>query len=158
MKRLTVLALVCAACASRAEIALNPDVTPDTLATTICVPGYTSTVRPPVYFTNRIKFALMAQSGIAPARALEFELDHRIPLTLGGNPSSPDNLWLQSWEPSAEGWTGANSAKVKDKLEVRLNRLVCAGVLPLAEAQQCIYADWQACALAHPSSTGKGSK
>jgi hypothetical protein len=146
-----VVALLAAAPAL-AGIALNSDVTPESIHQTICVPGWTATVRPAVSFTDRIKHALMVQAGLPLAREHEFELDHHVPLALGGHPSSPDNLWLQAWDDHAvDGWSGETSAKVKDKLEVRLQHLVCAGALPLEEAQRCIYDDWRACAMKHPS-------
>jgi hypothetical protein len=147
MKReFILLALALVAGAADGAIALNPDVTPDTMARTICVPGYAASVRPPSSYTNRIKRRLLQARRIPWARARAYELDHLVPLTLGGSPRSPDNLQLQPWN-------GPAGAKVKDHLEVRLKRLVCAGQLPLAEAQRCIHAAWQACARKHPSLT-----
>ncbi len=64
-------------------------------------------------------------------------LDHIIPLALGGHPRKIDNLALQPWE-------GENGAKKKDRLEVKLQCLVCSGQVALAEAQQEIVEDWQA--------------
>lgn len=151
MKRLLALVVAIAAQVAAAGMALNPDVTPDTLARTVCTPGYTGTVRPSVLFTNGIKYRLLDAAGIPRANAHQYELDHIVPLTLGGAPRSTDNLQLQPWD-------GRAGAKVKDKLEVRLNKLVCAGKLPLSEAQACIYTDWQACAIAHPSLSTKESK
>jgi hypothetical protein len=141
--------LLLLAFSAHAGMALNPAVTQDNIRSTICVKGWTATVRPPRLVTERIKHALMRQAGLPRSRAREFELDHRVALTLGGAPRSPDNLWLQSWGPWAFGWNGATDARVKDKLEVRLNRLVCSGALPLAEAQRCIYEDWPACFRQH---------
>lgn len=46
------------------------------------------------------------------------------------------NLELQHWE-SEDG------AKKKDRLERPLQRLVCAGAEPLADAQRAIYLDWK---------------
>lgn len=143
------LALSAGVCSARAEIALNPDVTPETIRQTICVPGYTSTVRPSVSFTNSIKFRLMDAAGIPRADAQKYELDHVVNLSIGGAPRALDNLQLQPWD-------GPQGARVKDHLERRLQLLVCAGALPLEEAQRCIYDDWQACAKHHPSLTPKG--
>jgi hypothetical protein len=152
MKRaLLLLALAAAVCTARAEIALNPHVTQDTIAHTICRPGYTGTVRPAVSFTNAIKYRLMEEAGIARADAHKYELDHIVNLGLGGAPRSLDNLQLQPWD-------GADGARIKDHLEVRLQRLVCAGKVPLEEAQRCIYDDWRACAKHHPSTTVKEAK
>jgi hypothetical protein len=104
-----------------------------------------------VSFTNAIKFRLMDAAGIPRAEAHKYELDHIVNLSIGGAPRPLDNLRLQPWD-------GPDGAKVKDELEVRLQRLVCTGQLPLEEAQRCIYDDWQACAKHHPSTTVKEAK
>lgn len=122
-----------------AAMALNPDVTQATIDQTICVAGYTKTVRPSVSYTNGVKRKLLRQQGIPASDAGLYELDHAVPLTLGGHPRALGNLVLQSWD-------GPAGAKVKDKLEPKLSRLVCARKIRLAEAQACIYHDWQACA------------
>jgi hypothetical protein len=49
----------------------------------------------------------------------------------------PRNLWPEP-RAIANGWNAA----VKDELEATLPRLVCAGRVPLAEAQQAIAKDW----------------
>ena len=115
---------------------LNPDVRADTLGATICQAGYTRTVRPSTTYTNGVKRKLMREAGLYPALIRDYELDHIIPLALGGSPRALDNLMLQPWE-------GEDGAKKKDKLEVRLQKCVCAGVLDLTEAQEAISADWQ---------------
>jgi hypothetical protein len=120
-----------------ADIALNPDVRPDTIRQTICVAGYTKLVRPSTIYTNGVKLKLMREAGIDPARASEYELDHIVPLALGGHPRKLDNLQLQPWE-------GSNGAKRKDRLEAKMQCLVCTGQIPLKTAQQEIYADWPA--------------
>ena len=68
------------------------------------------------------------------------EYDHLIPLELGGDPNDPANLWVEPPDnPDA-----TSTANTKDLLENRLNRLVCAGQLTLAAAQQAIATDWVA--------------
>ncbi len=118
----------------QADMALNPDVRPDTLEQTICVVGYTKSIRPSTSFTNGLKFSLLREAGLAEAQAGEYELDHLVPLAVGGHPRSLDNLKLQPWP----------DAKRKDRLEAKLQCLVCTGQVPLAEAQRAIYEDWQA--------------
>jgi hypothetical protein len=39
--------------------AINPDVTQATIGKTICVPGWTAKIRPPVAYTNLLKTALL---------------------------------------------------------------------------------------------------
>jgi hypothetical protein len=142
MKRIILLASLVTTHAF-ATMALNPDVTQSTINKTICVPGYTQTVRPSTTYTNGVKKKLMTAQGLSWNDRSDYELDHVVPLTLGGSPRSTDNLKLQPWE-------GADGAKVKDKLEMRLNKLVCTGKVKLKDAQTCIYKNWQACARKYP--------
>lgn len=116
--------------------ALNPDVTQGTIRSTICVPGWTASVRPSRGYTDGVKLKLLREAGLAPGDAARYELDHFIPLALGGHPRKLENLWLQPWE-------GANGARAKDRLEVSLKRLVCAGRMTLSEAQAAITAGWE---------------
>ena len=119
---------------------LNPDVHQDTIATTICQKGYTKSVRPATSYTNGVKRKLMREQGIDfDEHAADYELDHIIPLTLGGHPRNIHNLQLQKWD-------GEDGAKMKDKLEVKLSHMVCKGKMPLSDAQTCIRNDWQSCA------------
>ena len=117
--------------------ALNPDVRPDTIDQTICVTGYTASVRPSTTYTNGVKRKLLRDIGIDSANASQYELDHVIPLAIGGHPRSVLNLKLQPWD-------GENGAKKKDRLEKQLQRLVCSHQLGLRDAQAAIYTDWQA--------------
>jgi hypothetical protein len=117
---------------------LNQDVSQATLTETICTPGYTGSVRPSSSYTNGIKKRLMRVDGLdfETDKSL-FELDHVVPLALGGHPRNINNLVLQKWE-------GTNGAKRKDRLEVKLQCLVCARSVTLAEAQDAIWSDWVA--------------
>ena len=124
-------------------IALNPDVDEDTIDSTICVSGYTKSVRPATSYTNGVKKKLMREAGIDAARVGDYELDHIVPLALGGHPRKLSNLMLQPWE-------GEHGAKAKDMLEVRLQSLVSHGKLDLTDAQVCIAQDWEACAIRFP--------
>lgn len=135
LRDLTRILMLCLSFNAMADMALNPDVRPDNIHETICVPGYTRTVRPATSYTNGVKLKLMREAGIDAARASEFELDHIIPLALGGHPRKLDNLQLQPWE-------GELGAKRKDRIEVKLQCLVCADQIPLEIAQRQIYQDW----------------
>jgi len=123
LKPLASLALCLAgACAQAVPNALlNPDVTPATQGQTICSSGYTKTVRPSTSFTNGIKKRLLREQAMDfEAEKGSYELDHIVPLALGGHPRNLHNLTLQPWE-------GPNGAKRKDRLEVKLQCLVCSG-------------------------------
>ncbi len=137
LKRFLVAWLVALALPALADMALNPDVHQDTIAATICTPGYTKTVRPSTTYTNGVKRKLMREAGIDESLISDYELDHIVPLALGGHPRQLGNLQLQPWE-------GDSGAKRKDRLEVKLQCLVCAGQVPLDTAQHAIYDDWQA--------------
>ena len=90
----------------------NPAVTQATIYSTICIRGWTRTVRPPVEYTGRIKRETMAAYGYEGLSMRDFELDHLIPLEVGGAPSDPRNLWPEPWKgpagevslSTAQGW------------------------------------------------------
>jgi hypothetical protein len=123
-------------------VPLNPDVTEDTVSQTICAPSYTKAVRPSSNYTNSVKAKLLRERGLAKTLMSDYELDHIVPIALGGHPRKLANLTLQPWE-------GEHGAKRKDLLERRLQILVCRGELKLNEAQACIAEDWEACEAEH---------
>lgn len=117
--------------------ALNPQVRPATIATTICRAGWTSTVRPPESITRSEKRAsLLAYSDQLGASAYEY--DHVVPLELGGAVNDPRNLWPEPDYGARAGFY----LNPKDRLERVLNRLVCSGAMSLATAQRMIATDW----------------
>jgi hypothetical protein len=115
--------------------AVDPRVTQANLVTTICRSGYTATVRPPLSVTEPIKRERMAAYGLAGQPLAAEELDHLIALEVGGASQDVANLWPESW-------TGDANAHMKDAVENFLNREVCRGTIPLAEAQREIATDW----------------
>lgn len=109
--------------------AIDPAVTQDNIASTICRSGYTSTIRPPASDTNRWKIRTYVFYDLSTATSGEY--DHVVPLELGGA-NATSNLWIQ---PGA-------IPNPKDKVENRLKDEVCAGQITLAAAQQEIATDW----------------
>jgi hypothetical protein len=107
--------------------AINPQVTQANISATICVRGWTRTVRPPVAYTGTLKRRQMVERHL-PGRPADYEEDHLVPLELGGHPTSVNNLWPQPIQ----------QAVVKDKTELALNHAVCAGRMTLSAAQQKI--------------------
>jgi hypothetical protein len=103
---------------------LNPDVTQETIGTTICVRGWTRTVRPPSDYTARLKIEQMAAYGETGSPS-GYQEDHLISLELGGHPTDPRNLWPEPYPRASE----------VDQIENELNDKVCSGELTLAEAQ-----------------------
>lgn len=113
----------------------NPDVTQENIKTTVCVKGYTKTIRPPAFYTNRLKKQQIGQYGYLDADPRHYEEDHLIALSIGGAPYDPRNLWPQ---PRNSEW----NAKKKDELEFALYKLVCAGKVSLQQAQQDMASRW----------------
>lgn len=116
--------------------AIDPRVTQQNIKNTIWRRGYTATVRPPFEYTNAMKHRLMRAYGLTGS-IHDYELDHLIPLELGGCPHCEANLWP---EPR-NVFPGANE---KDEVESYLHHRVCSGAIPLTEAQREIAADWYA--------------
>lgn len=115
--------------------AINPEITQDNIAQTVCVPGYTKKIRPPSSYTNRLKAYQMHELDL-PGTAHDYHEDHLVPLCVGGHPSDPRNLWP---EPIAGRW----STSVKDQLESSVCRQVCRGDIALEEARAIFLArDW----------------
>jgi len=116
---------------------LNPDVTQATISRTICVSGWTRTVRPPVSYTSALKRQQLQQltwkhPGDPNWTLSGTEEDHRMPLELGGAPRDVMNLSPE--EPP--------SPNPKDRDESSFRELVCNGQLTLAEAQQQFVRTW----------------
>jgi hypothetical protein len=120
--------------------ARNPDVTSRLINKTICVTGWTKTIRPPVSVTNRMKRVSMAEYG-AKGEPSDYEYDHLISLQLGGHPSDPRNLWPEPYD--VPGDNNDLDARDKDVVETRLKRLVCNGQMTLRTAQRLIAKDWR---------------
>lgn len=107
--------------------AINPAITQANIGETICVMGWTKSIRPPRSYTSQLKRLQIREFGL-PGRMSDYEEDHLIPLELGGNPTDERNLWPQP----------IDEALVKDRLERKLNREVCRHRMTLKEAQAAI--------------------
>ena len=100
----------------------------------ICVSGYSKSVRS---VSTKLRKQLFAAYGIAyPPATGAYELDHLIPLAIGGD-NSAANLFPEAADPKP-------GFKEKDVVEVYLQEEVCAGQVDLAAAQRQIAADWTA--------------
>jgi hypothetical protein len=121
--------------------ALNPVVTQATIHSTICVSGWTATIRPPVTFTNSLKIKQIGQYGYTDKKSASYEEDHLISLELGGAPTDPSNLWPEPYVALlADG--RSTGAHTKDAFETKLKTQVCAGTIALAAAQVEIGDHW----------------
>jgi len=115
--------------------ATNPDVTQDTIDSTICMSGWTKTIRPPTSYTNKLKQQGIADYGYADTNMSDYEEDHFLPLELGGAPRDPKNLWPEPHD-------GDQNSYSKDSVENRVKKAVCAGDATLADAQQAMLTNW----------------
>jgi hypothetical protein len=123
---------------------LTPGAALSVTAQDVCVPGYSRTVR---NVSRATKQAVFERYGVVQGRHQEttkagktvwrsdFEVDHLIPLALGGS-NAIENLWPESY--LTQSW----NSDAKDRLENRLHRLVCTGGITLADAQTAIATDW----------------
>ena len=122
-----------------APILPDRDLTPATHSITfdvtvrdLCVPGYTKKVR---RVPAEMKREVYREYGIRVHGPGDYEVDHLVPLELGGS-NSIKNLWPESHRTSP--W----NAQVKDTLEGKLHELVCSGQLDIKTAQQAIASNW----------------
>lgn len=114
--------------------AVNPKVTQENIKETICKSGWSVKQRPSDRFIFSLKIKMLTEQHL-PGRIVDYELDHYIPLELGGHPTSLDNLWMEPYSPKPD-------AHEKDKIENYLHRQVCAGKMTLTDAQKIISTDW----------------
>ncbi len=114
--------------------AIDPSVTQGNIDTTVCRPGYSRSVRRPYAVTGPLKRQMMAEQRPGEPMA-DYELDHLIPISLGGAPLDARNLWLQPRR-------GQANAGDKNELAYVLWRLVCDRRVTLATAQRSISQDW----------------
>ena len=103
---------------------LNADVTQASIDSTICVHGWTKTIRPPTSYTNALKRKQMHEYGVGGSLS-DYQEDHLISLELGGHPTDPRNLWPEPYPRASE----------VDSIENDLNAQVCSGDLLLESAQ-----------------------
>ena len=130
--RLHLNAAPSAAVLPRVPGVLNPDVTQATIGSTICVHGWTATVRPKVSYTNALKLKDLPPNDKNMAN---YELDHLVSIEDGGAPADPRNLWTQTYNDPY-------GARVKDVLETKVSRMVCNGQLTLDQARAALSPNW----------------
>jgi hypothetical protein len=113
---------------------LNP--TNATLSATVCHPDWTATVRPPTSETDRTKTAAMKAYGETTNLRPTVELDHLIPLELGGA-NDVSNLWPEISDEPGQGFHNS-----KDKVENNLKDAVCDHRIAIADGQNAIATNW----------------
>src|SRR5207249_79764 len=95
----------------------------------ICVVGYTDGVRD---VSSETRDAVFTEYDLSGATRSDFEVDHLVPLELGGS-NDLANLWPEPLR-SSDG----NGALDKDSIENQLHDLVCSGQVALSDAQAAV--------------------
>ena len=114
--------------------AVDPAITQSNIDTTICRPGFARSARPSYALTGPLKRQMM-DAQYPGGRMAGYELDHLIPISLGGAPFDRRDLWLQPRQ-------GQANAGDKNVLAYVLWRMVCERRVPLETAQRAISRDW----------------
>jgi hypothetical protein len=109
--------------------AIDPAVTQANIDSTICRSGYTTRVRPPESQTDKFKWDVAEPA--YGQHDVSGELDHQIPLELGGA-NDARNLWVEA----------GPIPNPKDAVEDALNKAVCDGKIKLRAAQVAIAQNW----------------
>jgi hypothetical protein len=99
----------------------------------ICTRGYTERVR---NVSESTKNAVYREYGVRSHSRGQYEIDHLIPLELGGS-NSIRNLFAEAASPTP-------GFHQKDGLENKLHSLVCTGDLNIRTAQKAIASNWLA--------------
>ena len=109
----------------------------------ICRQGYATSVRPEGALWKRLKEEAYERYRLPRGHRSRtdgngvphpaYEVDHLVPLELGGSPTDIRNIWPQSIE----------AAEQKDRVENELHDLVCDGRMSLTQAQSAIARNWE---------------
>lgn len=100
-------------------------------ADNVCVSGYSRSVRK---VASSLKYMVFSEYGITEREPGEYEVDHFIPLELGGS-NDISNLWPEPADPQP-------GFHQKDRVENFLHKEVCNGTISLEEAQLRIADNW----------------
>jgi hypothetical protein len=126
---------VCTPGAVDAEVIAPSLGNPGNLRGTICARGWAQSARAPQQETEPVKRTAMGAYGVRiPMNTVE--LDHLVPLELGGS-NDVSNLW-----PEPSDLPGQSYHNTKDTVENTLNRAVCVGTVSLGAAQNAIANNW----------------
>ncbi len=135
------------ALAGEAPIVPNLEITPGVARTDLSVAAICKTKwgKDARHVTDAMKAQVFKSYGLsgnsdpackpAPGSKQRCEIDHLVSRELGGA-DDVKNLWPQ---PYAGTW----NAHLKDKLENRLHKEMCAGKITLQEAQSSLVNDWR---------------
>ena len=100
----------------------------------ICIPGYSANIRD---VSQKTKEAVYKKYGVVSRVTGEYEMDHIIPLAIGGT-NEVANLFPQPALPKP-------GFHQKDMCEVCFKNMVCRGELDIKEAQDIMAKNWTRC-------------
>ncbi|MFD7003987.1 hypothetical protein ACFWA5_49140 [Streptomyces mirabilis] len=109
----------------------HPDATQSNIHSTICVSGWTDTVRPSTSYTNPLKARSIIDYGYSDTNMSDYEEEHLVPLVLGRAPRDPGNLW-------PEPHYGTKTVYTKYGTETKPKNAVCNGTITLSAARSAI--------------------
>jgi hypothetical protein len=117
------------------DSALTPGAVRTTDKADVCIDRRTRQYR---HWSREQADRILHEYGLPPGPySQSYELDHLIPLDLGGADEDA-NLWPEPRRSVEPEW----NAERKDRLEWKLADLVCGGQLDLATAQKAIRDNW----------------
>ena len=119
---------------------LDTSIAQENITSTICVRGYAS--------SKRVGVSAQKEKSLREYERKDAILDHLVPISLGGHPSDPKNLWAQD----------VIQSKMKDRLEYALYASVCSGSLSLTDAQNMIALNWYKIYVANELETKLGAE
>lgn len=126
--------------------ATDPAVTSADVKSTICDSAWyrqAEAKRPPVTVTEGWKRDLLTAYGL-PEPMGAYELDHLVPLELGGAAADERNVWPESNYPSGDAHITKDVHNPKDAVEYAARQAVCHGTMSLPDAQKGMEGDWVA--------------
>ena len=97
--------------------------------------GHGKEHRGPMFLARRDE--ILRRYGLPPGAHPDYEIDHLIPLCLGGS-DDPSNFWPQPRRSLEATW----NAEAKDRRERLMCNLICNGLIDIATAQQAFATDW----------------
>jgi hypothetical protein len=126
-----------AAQAALAAVVPDPTLTPGAVRTTNIGEVCSTSAHELRHWDRARDDHVMAEYGLPGGPHPQYEVDHLIPLCLGGADSDA-NLWPEPRRSIEPVW----NAERKDELDARMCSLACSGAFDVAEAQRMIAEDW----------------
>ena len=139
MRLLLAAALLATVTVASAQTTIIPDplLTPGAVRTVDVEAICSTETRDLRHWSRQRDDRIMAEYGLVPGPHPDYEVDHLIPLGIGG---ADDDLNL--WPEPRRSIEPVYNAEAKDHLESKLRELVCSGALNVQAAQKAISEDW----------------